>query len=99
METASDAELIRRVLRKDEAAARALMQRYNRRLYRVARGVVRDDGEAEEGTNNRVGRRLSSPAEWVLPDKVAHTSQSFAFLSALHLCIECFNKNDALINV
>jgi len=47
VETASDAELIRRVLRKDEAAARALMQRYNRRLYRVARGVVRDDGEAE----------------------------------------------------
>ena len=48
VETASDAELIRRVLRKDEAAARALMQRYNRRLYRVARGVVRDDGEAED---------------------------------------------------
>ena len=48
VETASDAELIRRVLRKDGAAARALMQRYNRRLYRVARGVVRDDGEAED---------------------------------------------------
>ena len=48
VDTASDEELIRRVLRKDEAAARALMQRYNRRLYRVARGVVRDDGEAED---------------------------------------------------
>jgi RNA polymerase sigma-70 factor (ECF subfamily) len=48
VDTASDEELIRRFLRKDEAAARALMQRYNRRLYRVARGVVRDDGEAED---------------------------------------------------
>ena len=48
VETASDADLVRLVLRKDGAAARALMQRYNRRLYRVARGVVRDDSEAED---------------------------------------------------
>jgi len=46
--SASDADLIVLVLRRDETAARALMQRYNRRLYRVARSVVRDDGEAED---------------------------------------------------
>jgi RNA polymerase sigma-70 factor (ECF subfamily) len=46
--TASDAELVDLILHKDEAAARALMQRYNRRLYRVARSVVRDDGDAED---------------------------------------------------
>lgn len=32
----------------DEAAVRILVQRYNRRLYRVARAVLRDDAEAED---------------------------------------------------
>ena len=62
VETASDAELIRLVLRKDEAAARALMQRYNRRLYRVARGVVRDDGEAEDVLQEAYLRAFSALA-------------------------------------
>ncbi len=31
-----------------EAAVRALVQRHNRRLYRIARAVVRDDAEAED---------------------------------------------------
>ncbi len=44
----SDQDLVARILRKEESAARALMQRYNRRLYRVARSVVRDDSEAED---------------------------------------------------
>src|SRR5215211_2620321 len=43
-----DEELVALVRRGDSEAFRAIMQRYNRRLYRVARGVVRDDGEAEE---------------------------------------------------
>ena len=32
----------------DEAAIRALIKRHNQRLFRVARGVVRDDAEAED---------------------------------------------------
>src|SRR5688572_18225255 len=44
----TDQELVALVRRGEAEAFRALMQRYNRRLYRVARGVVRDDGEAED---------------------------------------------------
>lgn len=44
----SEADLIRRAVRKDEVAIRAIIQANNRRLYRVARSVVRDDGEAED---------------------------------------------------
>ena len=64
IETASDAELVRLVLRKDEAAARALMQRYNRRLYRVARGVVRDDSEAEDVLQEAYLRAFSAIADF-----------------------------------
>jgi RNA polymerase sigma-70 factor (ECF subfamily) len=32
----------------DEAAVRTLVRRHNRRLFRVARGVLRDDAEAED---------------------------------------------------
>src|SRR4051794_3671071 len=43
-----DAELVRRALGRDEAAVRAIMQANNRRLYRLARGVLRNDSEAED---------------------------------------------------
>ena len=44
----TDTELVRRVLARDEAAVRAIMQANNRRLYRLARGILRNDGEAED---------------------------------------------------
>jgi RNA polymerase sigma-70 factor (ECF subfamily) len=43
-----DAELVRLALQRDGGAFRAIMQRHNRRLYRCARSIVRDDGEAED---------------------------------------------------
>jgi RNA polymerase sigma-70 factor, ECF subfamily len=43
-----DAELVRRALTRDEAAVRAIMQANNRRLYRLARGILRNDAEAED---------------------------------------------------
>jgi RNA polymerase sigma-70 factor (ECF subfamily) len=43
-----EAGLIARARQRDELAIRAIMTRYNRRLYRVARGVLKDDGEAED---------------------------------------------------
>lgn len=43
-----DAELVRRALARDEAAVRAIMQSNNRRLYRLARGILRNDSEAED---------------------------------------------------
>jgi len=43
-----DEHLVALALRGEGSAFRAIIQRYNRRLYRVARGIVRDDGEAED---------------------------------------------------
>jgi RNA polymerase sigma-70 factor (ECF subfamily) len=44
----SDAELVRRARGRDEAAIRLILQTNNRRLYRIARGILRDDSEAED---------------------------------------------------
>src|SRR3954447_16879678 len=46
--TTGDIELVRRALARDEAAFRAIMQANNRRLYRLARGILRNDSEAED---------------------------------------------------
>src|SRR4030081_751303 len=43
-----DIELVRRARGRDEAAVRAIMQSNNRRLYRIARGILRNDSEAED---------------------------------------------------
>ena len=43
-----DTELVRRALGRDEAAVRAIMQANNRRLYRLARGILRNDAESED---------------------------------------------------
>lgn len=43
-----EAELVRRAQARDEAALRAIMQANNRRLYRLARGILRNDAEAED---------------------------------------------------
>ncbi len=48
LEAVSEQELVRRARGRDEAAVRAITQRYNRRLFRVARSILRDDGEAED---------------------------------------------------
>src|SRR6185295_5799042 len=48
LQALSDAELVRLALLRDGEAFRAIMQRHNRRLYRVARSVVHDDSEAED---------------------------------------------------
>src|SRR3954470_3501068 len=43
-----DADLVQRARGRDEAAIRAIMQANNRRLYRIARGILRNDSEAED---------------------------------------------------
>ncbi|MBN9006658.1 MAG: RNA polymerase sigma factor [Rhizobiales bacterium] len=43
-----EADLVRRARARDEAAIRAIMQTNNRRLYRIARGILRNDSEAED---------------------------------------------------
>src|SRR3954464_6570114 len=44
----ADAALVARARDRDEAAIRAIMQANNRRLYRLARGILRNDAEAED---------------------------------------------------
>ena len=45
---AAELELVRRALSRDEAAVRAIIKANNRRLYRLARGILRNDSEAED---------------------------------------------------
>src|SRR5215470_19008686 len=44
----SDLELVRRASGRDGAAIRTILERNNRRLYRIARSIVRSDTEAED---------------------------------------------------
>ncbi|WFP74727.1 RNA polymerase sigma factor [Mesorhizobium sp. WSM4906] len=45
---ASDMALVRRALAREAGAFRAIIKTHNQRLYRIARGVVRNDAEAED---------------------------------------------------
>jgi RNA polymerase sigma-70 factor, ECF subfamily len=47
-ETLTDAQVVARILTGQTALFEILMRRYNERLYRVARAIVRDEGEAED---------------------------------------------------
>lgn len=44
----SDDEIVRRVRSGDTALYEILMRRYNQRIYRIARSILRDDSEAED---------------------------------------------------
>jgi len=44
----TDEDLVGLCLERDEAAVRELTRRHNRRLFRLARGIVRDESEAED---------------------------------------------------
>jgi RNA polymerase sigma-70 factor, ECF subfamily len=43
-----DKEIVRRILAGDGASFELLMRRYNQRVFRVVRSIVRDDDEAED---------------------------------------------------
>jgi len=44
----NDEDLVRLARERDEAAVRAITKRYNRRLFRIARSILRNDAEAED---------------------------------------------------
>src|SRR5437763_3911843 len=46
--TLADEEVVRRVLEGETALFELIMRRYNQRLYRVTRAILRDDAEAED---------------------------------------------------
>jgi RNA polymerase sigma-70 factor (ECF subfamily) len=44
----NDEDLVRLARERDEAAVRVITKRYNRRLFRIARSILRNDAEAED---------------------------------------------------
>lgn len=48
LESWSDEEVVERVLAGETALYEIIMRRYNQRLYRAARAILRDDSEAED---------------------------------------------------
>jgi RNA polymerase sigma-70 factor (ECF subfamily) len=55
-----EAQLIERARRNDCAAIRLIIKQQNRRLYRVARSIVRDDSEAEDALQEAYVRAFSN---------------------------------------
>src|SRR3974377_1780138 len=47
-----DAELVKRAVVHDGGAFRDIMQKHNRRLYRIARGILRNNTEAEDAVQD-----------------------------------------------
>lgn len=52
--------LVRRALARDPGAFRLITKTYNQRLYRIARGVVRNDAEAEDIVQEAYMRAFAS---------------------------------------
>ncbi|MBZ9763264.1 RNA polymerase sigma factor [Mesorhizobium sp. CA8] len=57
---AGDMALVSRALARDPGAFRAIIKTHNQRLYRIARGVVRNDAEAEDIVQEAYMRAFSS---------------------------------------
>jgi RNA polymerase sigma factor (sigma-70 family) len=59
-----DAELAARAVARDAGAFRAIMQRHNRRLYRIARGILRNNTEAEDAVQDAYVSAFTNPASY-----------------------------------
>ncbi|MDX8492299.1 RNA polymerase sigma factor [Mesorhizobium sp. VK22B] len=55
-----DMALVRRALAREAGAFRAIIKTHNQRLYRIARGVVRNDAEAEDVVQEAYMRAFAS---------------------------------------
>lgn len=63
-ESASDRDMVARALRRDGAAFEAIMRRNNRRLYRIARSILRSDHEAEDVVQETYVRAFAKLGEF-----------------------------------
>ncbi len=63
-EAIGDAELVHLARQGNGRAFRTIMQRHNRRLYRVARSVLRDDAEAEDVVQEAYLRAFAALTEF-----------------------------------
>lgn len=59
-DTFSDSVLIALARQGSEVAVRGIVRRYNRKLYRTARAILRDDSEAEDVVQETYVRALSA---------------------------------------
>ena len=64
----ADAILVQRVRAGDPAAFELIMRRYNRRLYRLARGILKNGPEAEDAVQEAYVRAYERLADFVGPD-------------------------------
>lgn len=64
LDALADTELVALACQKIEGAFRAIMQRHNRRLYRIARAVLRNDSEAEDVVQEAYVRAFTNLAEF-----------------------------------
>lgn len=55
----SEGELVQRLIARDELAVRAMLRGNNRRLFRIARGILRNDAEAEDVVQETYIRALT----------------------------------------
>ena len=74
-----EADLITRALRHDEDAVRAIIRQNNRRLFRLARSIVKDDNEAEDIVQECYLRYAQASA------KEIHSSKSYLTTIVKHL--------------
>src|SRR5258708_8359401 len=60
----SDEDVVARVLAGEPALFEIIMRRHNQRLYRVARAILRDDGEAEDVMQDAYVRAYKNLAQF-----------------------------------
>jgi RNA polymerase sigma-70 factor (ECF subfamily) len=61
---ASDESLLARARRRDEAAVRTIVRQNNRRLFRMARAILKDDSEAEDVVQESYVRAFTHLADF-----------------------------------
>jgi RNA polymerase sigma-70 factor (ECF subfamily) len=80
---ADEGELLQRARQRDEQAFRLIMQRNNRRLYRIARGILRNDSEAEDVVQETYYRAFAHLDEFRGESSLATWLARIAFNEAL----------------
>jgi RNA polymerase sigma-70 factor (ECF subfamily) len=78
-----DMELVEMARQRDGAAFRTIMQRNNRRLYRIARAVMHDDSEAEDVVQEAYMRAFASLADFRGESSLATWLSRIVFNEAL----------------
>jgi RNA polymerase sigma-70 factor (ECF subfamily) len=62
--SSDEADLVARAREGDAAAVRRIIRQHNQRLYRIARSIVRDDGEAEDALQDAYARAFTNLASF-----------------------------------